>query len=274
MDICNRKDNVAHDWHSSVKLACLFNVAVSLQCAHHFCSAKTLFFHGCKICCCAYYCCKHLRKMEMKTDNAIVLRWSNNVAIHGSQRGYIFHKTKVVISFVSTVRVTKLKAKTTATPLTKTAFAQIYCNVKTRCDAHKKKNAWCSRKLTFHYHGKLQEIFRAGFNEIKYDYADFQHHFYLTCCSNRRESTLQKVNDPSQRITSLLYIIYTAKYIEFDPSFLKQITQNQRKTVRRSVTINVCGRKSACELFPLATNHDNVATSGSGEVVISRHPIR
>jgi len=33
----------------------------------------------------------------MKTDNAItVLRWSNNNVIHGSQRRYFFHKTKVV----------------------------------------------------------------------------------------------------------------------------------------------------------------------------------
>jgi len=29
-------------------------------------------------------------------------------------------------------------------------------------------------------------------NEIKYDYVEFKQHFYLTCCSNRRESTFQK----------------------------------------------------------------------------------
>ena len=37
----------------------------------------------------------------------------------------------------------------------------------------------CCRKATFHYKGKLQEVFRAGLNEIKYDYADSKQHFYL-----------------------------------------------------------------------------------------------
>jgi len=32
-------------------------------------------------------------------------------------------------------------------------------------------------------------------NEIKYDYVDFKQDFDLTCCSNGRESTLQKTND-------------------------------------------------------------------------------
>jgi len=35
-----------------------------------------------------------------------------------------------------------------------------------------------SRKATFHYKGKLQEVFRAGLNEIKYDYVDCKQHFY------------------------------------------------------------------------------------------------
>jgi len=34
------------------------------------------------------------------------------------------------LSFVSKIRGTKLKVKTPATTLTKTAFPQIYCNVK------------------------------------------------------------------------------------------------------------------------------------------------
>jgi len=37
----------------------------------------------------------------------------------------------------------------------------------------------CSRKATFHYKGKLQEFFRAGLNEIKYDYVDSKENFYL-----------------------------------------------------------------------------------------------
>jgi len=36
-----------------------------------------------------------------------------------------------------------------------------------------------SRKATFHYKGKLQEVFRADLNEIKYDHVDSKQHFYL-----------------------------------------------------------------------------------------------
>ena len=43
---------------------------------------------------------------------------------------------------------------------------------KKRSDACKKKSVRCSRKATFHYKGKLQEVFRDGLNEIKYDYVD------------------------------------------------------------------------------------------------------
>jgi len=65
----------------------------------------------------------------------------------------------------------------------------------------------------------------------------------------------------------------------WDKSFLmllaycKQIIQNQRKTVRRAVTINVCWRKSSCELFPLATTHTKVANSGSGKMGIAHYRI-
>jgi len=57
-------------------------------------------------------------------------------------------------------------------------------------------------------------------------------------------------------------------------SDFKQIIQNQRKTVRRAVTINVCWRKRCCELFPLATTHAKVANSGSVKMVIARYRIR
>ena len=72
---------------------------------------------------------------------------------------------------------------------------------KKRCDAWKKKNVRCNRKATFHYQGKLQEVFRAGLYEIKYDYADSKHDFYLqyhvaatekkTIC--KKQTTLQAV---------------------------------------------------------------------------------
>jgi len=48
-------------------------------------------------------------------------------------------------------------------------------------------------------------------------------------------------------------------------AYCKQIIQNQRKTVGRAVTINVCWRKSSCELFSLATTHAKLANSGSGK---------
>jgi len=59
----------------------------------------------------------------------------------------------------------------------------------------------CNRKATFHYKGKLQEVFLAGLNEIKYDYVDSKQHFYLqyhvAATENRHETTLQKTNDTS-----------------------------------------------------------------------------
>jgi len=57
-------------------------------------------------------------------------------------------------------------------------------------------------------------------------------------------------------------------------AYRKQIIQNQRKTARRAVTINLCWRKSSCELFPLATTHEKVANGGSGKMVIARKGVR
>jgi len=56
-------------------------------------------------------------------------------------------------------------------------------------------------------------------------------------------------------------------------AYRKQIIQNQRKTVRRAVTINACWQKSSCELFPLATTHAKVAISGGGKMAIARYRI-
>jgi len=68
-------------------------------------------------------------------------------------------------------------------------------------NACKKKSVRCERKATFHYEGKLQEVFRAGVNEIKYDYVDSKQHFYLqyhvAATENRHETTLRKTNDTS-----------------------------------------------------------------------------
>jgi len=59
-------------------------------------------------------------------------------------------------------------------------------------------------------------------------------------------------------------------------AYPKQIIKNQRKTVRRVVTINVCWRKSSCELPPLATTHAKRANSSSGKIAIASslpHPL-
>ena len=56
-------------------------------------------------------------------------------------------------------------------------------------------------------------------------------------------------------------------------AYRKQIIQNQSKTVRKVVTINVCWQRSSCEPPPLATSHAKVANSGSGKMVIARYHI-
>jgi len=59
----------------------------------------------------------------------------------------------------------------------------------------------CNRKATFHYKGKLQDVFRDGLNKIKYDHVESKQHFYLqyhaAATENRHETTLQKTNDTS-----------------------------------------------------------------------------
>jgi len=64
--------------------------------------------------------------------------------------------------------------------------------------------------VTFHYKGKLQEVFRAGLNEIKYDYVDSKQHFYLqyhvTTTENRHETTLQK----QTTLQAVAYLGFTA----------------------------------------------------------------
>jgi len=44
VDVCNRTDYVAHDWHRLVDKLAIF---IQRWCAF-FCSAQSLFFYGCK----------------------------------------------------------------------------------------------------------------------------------------------------------------------------------------------------------------------------------
>ena len=59
-----------------------------------------------------------------------------------------------------------------------------------------------------------------------------------------------------------------AKFFLMLLAYRKQIIQNQRKIVRRAITINVCWPKSSCELSPLANTNAKVANSG--EKVVAR----
>jgi len=56
------------------------------------------------------------------------------------------------------------------------------------------ENFFCGRPWTFHYKGKLLEVFRAGLNEIKYDYVDSKQQFFsaVSCCSSRHEALCKK----------------------------------------------------------------------------------
>jgi len=57
-------------------------------------------------------------------------------------------------------------------------------------------------------------------------------------------------------------------------AYCKQIIQNQFRKVGKWVTINVCWRKSSCELFLLTSIHAKVANNGCSKMVIARYIIR
>ena len=110
----------------------------------------------------------------------LLLRWSNNNVIHGSQRRYVLHRTKVVrlekrelcSCWVSLAQseARSLKWRRLRRRLQKYRFPRLTAMWSKCCDACKKKSVRCNRKATFHYKGKLREVFRAGLNDIKYDY--------------------------------------------------------------------------------------------------------
>jgi len=92
-----------------------------------------------------------------------------------------------------------------------------------------------------------------------------QLHYVFRCCWVFTELTWNRsIRSKATWAKSFLMLL----------AYRKQIIQNQSKTARRVVTINVCWWKSSCELFPLATTHAKVANSGSGKMVIIRYCIR
>ena len=126
--------------------------------------------------------------MVMK-QTMLLLRWSNNNVIHGSQRRYFVHKTKVVRLekrglcncwvYLPQSKARSSKLRPLQQRLQKQRFPKLTAMWTKGCDACKKKSVRCNRKATFHCKGKLQEVFRAGLNEIKYDDVDSKQHFYL-----------------------------------------------------------------------------------------------
>jgi len=183
VDVCNRIDYVANDWHRLVDKLAIF---IHRCCAFFLFSEKFGFSRVQIFCCWACERCKHLRKRK---QTMLLLRWSNNNVIHGSQRRYFIHKTKAVrlekrelcsrwVSLAkSEARSSKWRPQRPR--LQKQRFPKFTAMWKKRCDTCKKKSVRCNRKATFHYKGKLQDVFRAGLNEIKYDYVDSKQHFYL-----------------------------------------------------------------------------------------------
>jgi len=97
-----------------------------------------------------------------------------------------------MLSFVSTIRVTKLKWRPLRPRLQKQCFPKLTAMWKKGCDACKKKSVRCHRKAAFHCKGKSQEVFRTGLNEIKYDNVDFKQHFclqyHVAATENRHET--------------------------------------------------------------------------------------
>jgi len=70
VDVSNRIDYVAHGWHRLVD-----KLAIFIQCwCAFFCSAKSLFFHGCKRFVAGLVNVASIKEnaMVMKIDNAII----------------------------------------------------------------------------------------------------------------------------------------------------------------------------------------------------------
>ena len=86
----------------------------------------------------------------------------------------------VVVEFIQHNPRSEAQSEDSCDHAYKNSVSPTNCNVKETL-WHLKKNLRCNRKATFHYKGKgnLQEVFRAGLNEIKYDYVDSKQHFYL-----------------------------------------------------------------------------------------------
>ena len=105
--------------------------------------------------------------------------------------------TVVILSLFSTIRGTKLKVNTCATTLTKITFPGINCNVKETQRRLLEKERAMQQKSDISLQGKLQEFFRAGLNEIKYDYVDSKQHFYLQyhVAATDMKSLRKKTND-------------------------------------------------------------------------------
>jgi len=98
----------------------------------------------------------------------LLLRWSNNNVIHGSQRRYFFHKTKYLIRLYSSDKEKgnyvvvefgkhsprhEAQSDDSCDHAYKNSVSQINCNVKETLSRLQEIDVRCIRKPTFHYKG-------------------------------------------------------------------------------------------------------------------------
>jgi len=100
--------------------------------------------------------------------------------------------------------------KTPATTLTKITFTQIKCNVKETLRRLQEKEVRCNRKATIHYKGKLQEVFRAGLNEIKYDYVNSKQHFIYGIMLQQQNTDMKALCKKQTTLQSVACLGFTA----------------------------------------------------------------
>jgi len=74
----------------------------------------------------------------------------------------------------------------------------------------------CNRKATFHYKGKLQEVFRAGLNEIKYDYVNAKQRFYLQY--HVAATDMKALCKKQTTLQAVAYLRFTAPGAKFSSS--------------------------------------------------------
>jgi len=63
--------------------------------------------------------------------------------------------------------------------------------------------------VTFHYKGKLQEVFRVGLNEIKYDYVDSKQHFFYSIMLQQQKTDMKALCKKQTTLQAVAYLRFT-----------------------------------------------------------------